>query len=270
MYNKKKGILGIVITGILLILLVLISNISIGKLSYIENWFSTLVMPIQNGITFFKNKIIGNNQFFEDINNLQAENEELKQRNSQLEQELRELEILKSENTTLKEYVNLTDKYSDYSTKPAYIINKDISNYSQVIVINVGRADGIETNMTVIADKGLVGHVISVTEHTAKVQTIIDTATTVSATISTSRDSIIVRGTLEIPNMKATYIPVDATLVQGDSLETSGMGGIYPKGIHIGTISKVVNTKNSIDRYAVVTPAVDFQKIETVLVILTK
>ena len=93
------------------------------------------------------------------------------------------------------------------------------------------------------------------------------TATTVSATISTSRDSIIIRGTLDVPNLKATYIPTEATLVQGDNIETSGMGGIYPKGIHIGTISQIMNTKNTIDRYAIVTPAVDFQKLETVLVI---
>ena len=125
--------------------------------------------------------------------------------------------------------------------------------------------------MTVISDKGLVGHVISVTEKTAKVQTVIDTSHTVSSTISTSRDSIIVRGTLEDQSiLKATYIPTDATLLQGDNIETSGLGGIYPKGIHIGTIKQIVNTKNVTDRYAYVETVVDFKKLETVLVIMNK
>ena len=225
-------------------------------------------MPIQNGLTYLKNKISGNNTFFTDINNLKVENEELKQENSKLEQSLRELEIIKAENSTLKEFVNLTDKYTTYNTVPAYVINRDISNYSNTVVINVGAKEGIKTNMTVIADNGLVGHVISVTETTSKVQTINDPASTVSATISTTRDSILCKGVLEDKKMlKATYIPTEATLVQGDNVETSGMGGIYPKGIHIGTIKDVVNTRNITDRYANIETAVDFSKIETVLVI---
>lgn len=266
--NKKSRILGIVITVVILLLLVFFTNIDTGKLSYIENAFSTLVMPIQNGLTYLKNKISGNNTFFTDINNLKAENEELKNKNSELEKSLREFEIMKAENTTLKEFVGLKEKYGEYETIPAYVIDRDISNYSEIIIINVGEKDGIKEDMTVIADKGLVGHVISVTDHTAKVQTIIDTSSTVSSTISTSRDGIIVRGTLEDKTtLKATYIPTDANIIQGDSVETSGLGGIYPKGIHIGTIKQVVNTKNIIDRYALVETAVDFSKIETVLVI---
>lgn len=266
--NKKTGIIGIIITIIILIILVFVSNINIEKMAYIENAFSSLVMPIQNGLTYLKNKVSGNNTFFTDINNLKTENEELKEKNSELEQSLRELESIKAENATLKEQLDLTEKYGEYKTIPAYVINKDISNYSGVIVINVGSKDGIKTNMTVIADKGLVGHVISVTDSTAKVQTIVDTASSVSCTISTSRDGIIAKGTLEGDSMlKATLIPTDANLVLDDSVETSGLGGIYPKGIHVGTIKKIVNTKNITDRYAMIETAVDFSKIETVLVV---
>ena len=260
--NKKTGIIGIIVTIIILIFLVIITNTDIAKVSYVENVVNTLVMPIQNGLTFLKNKISGNNQFFENINNLQNENEELKKKNSELEQALRELEIL-------KEYVNLKDKYKSYSTIPAYVINRDIGNYSNTVVINVGSKDGIKENMTVIADQGLVGHVISTTDHTSKVQTIVDTATAVTSTISTTKDTIIVQGTLENKSeLKATYIPTDASLIQGDSIETSGIGGIYPKGIHIGTIKEIFNTKNITDRYATVETSVDFSKLDTVLVIL--
>ena len=269
MYRKKKtGIIGIIITIIILIFLVVITNTDIAKMSYVENIVSTLVMPIQNGLTYLKGKLTGNDSFFQDINNLKEENENLKKKNSELEQSLREYEIVKSENDTLKEYMNLKDKYKDYTTMPAYVINKDISNYRNTVVINVGEKDGIKENMTVIADEGLVGHVISVTDHTAKVQTIIDTATAVTSTISTTKDTIIVQGTLEnSEELKATYIPTDATVLQGDNVETSGLGGIYPKGIHIGTIKEVYNTKNPTDRYATVETAVDFSKLATVLVI---
>lgn len=265
--NKKAEIAGIIITIIILIFIVILSNIDSGT-SFLENAVSKLVMPIQNGLTYIKNGISGNSTFFTDINNLEQENEELRQENSELEQSLRELESIRSENETLKEYLDLTEKYAEYSTVPAYIINKDISNYSKTIVINVGSDDGIEENMTVIADQGLVGHVISVTSDTAKVRTIIDTSNSVSCLLSTTEESIVCRGTLEEDSsLKAVYIPDDDSILQGDSVVTSGLGGIYPKGIHVGTIEKVVNTQNSTDRYAIVQTAVDFDKLDTVLVI---
>ena len=267
--NKKAEIAGIVITIIILILIVVFSNAD-SETSFLENAASKLVMPIQNGLTYLKNGISGNSTFFTDINNLKQENEELKQKNSELEQSLRELENIKTENNTLKEYLNLTEKYGEYKTVPGYVINKDISNYSKTIVINIGKKDGIEENMTVIADQGLVGHVISVTDDTAKIQTIIDTASSVSCTMS-NKDTIVCKGTLENnTTLKAMYIPTEANVIQGDSIETSGLGGIYPKGIHVGTIQKVENTQNITDRYALVETAVDFNKLDTVLVIVNE
>lgn len=265
--NKKSGILGIVITIVILILIVIFSNRE-ANTSFFENVANKLVMPIQNGLTYLKNKVSGNSTFFTDINNLKKENQNLEEKNSQLEQELRELENIRTENETLKEYLGLTEKYGEYKTVPGYIIDKDISNYSKIIVINIGKKDGIEENMTVIADEGLVGHVVSVTDNTAKVRTIIDTSSSISCLMSTNKDSIVCKGTLESDTeLKAMYIPTNANLVQGDSVDTSGLGGIYPKGIHVGTVKKIISTKNITDRYAIVETAVNFSKLNTVLVI---
>lgn len=265
--NKKSGLLGIIITIIILTLIVIFSNMETNT-SFFENIANKLVMPVQNGLIYIKNKVSGNSTFFTDINNLKTENQNLKERNSQLEQDLRELESIKSENETLKEYLGLTEKYGEYKTVSGYVINKDISNYSKVIIINIGKKDGIEENMTVIADEGLVGHVVSVTDNTAKVRTIIDTSSSISCLMSTNKEGIVCKGTLESnTELKAMYIPTDANLVQGDSVDTSGLGGIYPKGIHVGTIKKIVTTKNITDRYAIIETAVNFNKLNTVLVV---
>ena len=266
--NKKSTVIGIIITSLILIFVVAVSNSKIEKISQIGKPFTSFTNSIQNGMVYLKNKIAGNDSFFIHVEEMKSENENLKKKNIELEQSLRELEILKAENATLKEYVNLTDKYTEYTTYPAYVIQSDISNYSKIIIINAGKKDGIDVNMTVISDKGLVGHVISVTDDTAKVQTIIDTSSTVTSTISTTRDSIIAKGVIDSNNqLQASFIPTEANVLEGDSVETSGIGGIYPKGIHIGTIKKVVNTKNITNRYAIIETAVDFSKLETVLVI---
>ena len=194
--NKRTGIIGIIITIIVLIILVLLTNIKTGSITGIQNAFSKIVMPIQNGLTYLKNKLAGNNAFFEDINNIKAENEALREKNSQLEEALRELEIIKAENATLREYNNMSEKYKDYITVPGYIINKDISNLSDTMVINIGSDDGISENMPVITTEGLVGYVLSTTNKTSKIQPIIDPGASVSASMSTSRDGVIVRGIL--------------------------------------------------------------------------
>jgi len=269
MYKKNTtGIIGIIITITVLILIVIFSNINDENLSYLESSTSKIIMPIQNGLTYLKNKIAGNDSFFTDINQLKQENEELRQKNSELEQSLRELEMIKAENAELREYSAMMDKYSEYETIPANIINKDISNYSRVFIINVGANNGVKEDMAVIAESGLVGHITSVTQNTAKIQTIIDSASSVSSTISTSKDGIVCKGYLEGNNqLKATYIPTEANLLQDDKVVTSGMGGIYPKGILIGTIKEIKNMKNITDRYAIIETAVDFNKIQTVLVV---
>ena len=266
--ERQSGIIGVIITIIILILLIVFTNTKKTDITIVEDIANTVVVPIENGLTYLKNKVNNNDKFFTNVNELKTENEQLKQKNSELEQSMREYEIIKNENEQLKQELNLSEKYGQYTTVPGTIISRDISNYTKTIVINVGKDDGIEEKMTVIANEGLVGYVVSVTSHTAKIQTIADSASATSCLTSTTRETMISKGTVEKNSLlKATYIETSANIIEGDSLETSGLGGIYIKGIHVGKVKKVVDGTNKIDSYAVIESAVDFEKLETVLVI---
>lgn len=266
--EKKGGIIGIVLTIMILIILVVFTNTDSENISIIENIASNIVMPIENGLTYLKNKINNNDKFFENIEQLKTENETLKQKNSELEQQLREYEIIKNENDQLKQQLKLAEKYNQFTTVPGTIISRDISNYSKTLVINIGSNHGIKEKMTVIADEGLVGYVVSTTDKTAKIQTIVDSASATSCLASSTRDTMICKGTIENkPLLSASNIATDARIIQGDSVETSGLGGIYVKGIHVGKIKKVNAGSNKTDSYATIETAVDFEKLETVLVI---
>lgn len=268
MKNSKTGTIGICITVIVLIIIIILSNIGTERMNIMKNGITKIFMPAQNAFVFVKNKITGNEQEISDIEQLKQENKQLREENTKLKQEERELEILKSENNTLKEYLELKNKYGNYNTIPAYLIEKTYSNYEKIIVINVGTKEGIKVNMPVISESGLVGHIISVTENTAKVQVILDTASNVSTEISTSNQSVLIKGIQgNNKQVKATNIPAETTLMPGDTVFTSGLGGIYPKGILIGTIKEVINTKNEMDRYAYIDTATNFDKLSTVLVI---
>lgn len=266
--NKQTEIFGGIITVIILVLLVFLSNVETNKLSYVQSAANAIISPIQRIASDIKNKIQGNSAYFSNMDNIIEENEKLRERNSELETQIRELEMIKAENSTLREYASLSEKYETFVSVPAYIIDRDVSNFSSNLILNAGKDKGIEENMTVIADKGLVGHVISVSKDTCKVQVIVDPASTVSCNISRTEESIICKGTLENSQvLRASYIPTGAELIQNDSVYTSGIGGIYPKGIIIGTIKEIITTSNVTDRYAVVEPAVDFSKLNAVLII---
>lgn len=269
--NKKSGIIGIIIMVIILIVLVITTNTNINNFSKIENIFNKAITPLQNGLMHLKNKIAKNNSFFENIDSLQEENEKLKAQNEELQTQLNELQLVKSENEILRQYVNLAEQYSGYDTVGAYIINKNISNLSDVFMINVGTKDGIEENMAVIGEDGLVGYVLSVTNSTAKVQPIIDAASNISAVNTSSRNNVVVSGQVDSDKELRVYsLQTDDELIKGDIIETSGLGGIYPKGIKIGTIKEIIETKNVTEKYAILETKVDFKNLEYVLVIKNK
>ena len=147
--DKKSGIIGIIITIIILIILVIFSNTNSENISIIENIASKVVMPIENSLTYLKNKINNNDKFFANVNELKTENESLKQAKSELEQKLREYEIIKNENEQLKQELNLAEKYGQYTTVPGTIISRDISNYSKTLVINIGSDNGVDRKSVV-------------------------------------------------------------------------------------------------------------------------
>ncbi|MBO5348229.1 MAG: rod shape-determining protein MreC [Clostridia bacterium] len=266
--DNKNSKVGIVITAVILILLVILTNLDNNTWSRIANPFTKLTMSAQSGITYLKNKISKNDDYFASVDYLKNKNEELKKENEELKQKNQELEILKAENKTLKEHTKLADKYSDYDLIPGYVIQRDFSNYSKIVVINVGKNIGVEPGMTVVADGGLVGYIVSAEDNTSKVQTIVDTASAVSGIFAGTDKSLVTRGILDSNNkIKGTYIDNDVVVNEGDNIQTSGIGGIYPKNINIGKVKEIVNTQNKTNRYVYIETSVDFENLTNILVL---
>ena len=96
--NNKSGVVGVTITIIILVLLVVFTNRNTENISTLENFANVVIVPIQNGLTYLKNKVNNNDKFFENVNELKTENEQLKQKNNELEKSLREFEVMKTEN----------------------------------------------------------------------------------------------------------------------------------------------------------------------------
>ena len=202
---------------------------------------------------------------------LQVENAQLREYIAQLEGQLALNGDLQKENERLKEALNFYEDNPEYELVTARVTAKSSSYWFETFVISAGRNQGIAVDMVVLAPQGLVGRVVEVGGNWSKVMSIIDSESSVSALIERTRDTGIVRGTSEVESGEARcnmfYLPLDNDLVPGDRVLTSGLGGVFPKGIVIGEVIEVSRDTSSTDRIAVIETAVDFSKLEEVMVL---
>jgi rod shape-determining protein MreC len=269
---KSKWIIVIIITLTMLMVIALSTNQN-SRVNWLGNAISIPLAPVQEFFSFTGKKIEGSLGLFKDIRVVRKENEELKAQIDQLEKEKRELERYRQEIKELRDVLSFKDQYNDFDFLGVNIIAKDPGNWFHVFTIDRGGKDGIQPDFPVITSKGLVGRVNNVWPFSAKVVSVIDEDSTVSAIISKTRDYVLVKGDITLKNQglcKLEYIPADIDVTVGDTVETSGIGGVFPRGIIIGTIKEVMGNDSSFSKYAIITPAVDFKRLEEVVVLKSK
>ena len=155
----------------------------------------------------------------------------------------------------MRELYKLDQKYPNYKKVAANVIGKDSGNWFNVFLIDKGKKDGIEKDMNVMAGNGLVGIVIDVGPHYAKVRSIIDDTSKVSGMVLSTSGNCIVNGDLQAMN---------------DQVVTSYVSDKFLQGILIGYVSETEMDSNNITKSGTITPAADFEHLREVLVILDK
>lgn len=228
-------------------------------LSPFQKFFSAMGNRAESAVTFFK-----------DIKAVKQENERLRKQIDALENENRELKSYKRKNEELTELLKMKNQFNEFESLGANIIAKDPGNWFNTFKIDRGLKDGVNINSPVITRKGLVGRVFVSYPFSSKVISLIDVDTTVSGRVSRTRDLVRIRGDLLFKNKGLCvmdYITPDADISVGDTVETSGLGGLYPKGIMIGTILEIRKVGSEINRYAIIEPVVDLKRLEEVLVL---
>lgn len=193
---------------------------------------------------------------------------------SEVEQ-LREMKVkideVKSENQRLRAFLGYKQIAPQFDLVLARVIARDPGNWTDTLMINLGTNDGIKKDMVVVTAQGLVGNVVSVFSSAARVQLILDPRSSVGALVqrAESRVAGIVEGNSSDKTLaRMVNIPRDSDIIEGDQIITSGFGGIYPKGIVVGSVEAIANDSGGLLKYAMLRPAVDFQKLEEVAVIV--
>lgn len=232
-------------------------------------WLESIVLrvfsPFNHGISLVTANVKNYVGTIAKFRRMEEENKELREK---IEITLQENAILKEKLIAydrLKKLLELKESFS-YEMIPSLVISREPGNWFNSVIIDRGRADGVKENMAVATYYGLVGRVVSVDSHTAKVLLILDQRSAVGGMIQRSRDIGVVKGS-ESNYCYMEYLSHDADIKINDIVITSGLGSIFPKGIKIGRVVGVEKEKHALFQDVLIRPEVDFTKLEEVFVV---
>ncbi|GAB4291645.1 MAG: rod shape-determining protein MreC [Coriobacteriia bacterium] len=190
----------------------------------------------------------------------------LSEQNAELRARLAELEEARQENERLRELVEFAEE-RQLTKLGARVIGKPATPWEGALLIDRGSADGVEPGMPVLAAQGLVGQVYEVSERVAKVRLLTDQRSGVAAMVQSSRVPGVVQGSVE-GALTLEFVAADAAPVVGDVVITSGLGGVYPKGLVIGDVTGVAERRGELFPRIDVASRIEIDRLEEVLILL--
>lgn len=265
---RNKYIIILICVTLVIVLFSAFYNKDAEKVPFVENTIGVILKPFQSAITYTVNGVGGFFKKFEDVAKLQEENKQLREEIDALNAELRKYEDYKIENERLTSLLELKTNNQSFNYVAAKVIARDYSGWYETVTINKGLKDGIKKYDAVVTSQGLVGHITEVGEKYARIVTVVDSSSSVGAVVSRTKDIVMVDGDVKLMDegkCKLSYAAKNSAVIEGDILETSGLGDIYPAGILIGKVSEITN--KSSESLITVEPAVDFGKLSEVLVV---
>lgn len=197
--------------------------------------------------------------------------ETLQEENDRLQNMENEIAKLEDENRTLRELLELKEYFENYEMVAANVIAYDVSDWFNEFTIDKGTDDGINRGDVVITPKGLAGIVYSTTGSSAKVRCIVDEQYILYGRIDRSNELVRIRGTSNenySAKLKVDRIAETTDLFVGDKIITAESGGVYPKGLVLGTVTEIFTDEVSNERYAYVEPAVNFTTVSRFFVLV--
>lgn len=271
---KRIFSLRVVIT--LLVALVIAALIAVGmavseRTPLGQRITETMLQPVRSGVAALTRQVERIYNYMYDYDRLEAENDILRERIAQLEQENQAAAELLAENERLREFLNLQEEHDEFSYLTAYITGWDSSNYRSSFTIGKGSASGITEGIAALNEYGqMVGVVTDVGLNWATITTVLDSNLRISAQISGSGYTGVAQGTLQTGadgDIRLNYVSVNAVMKNGDLVVTSG-SDTYPKGLALGYVSAFGLSEGGTDRFATVTAGADFSSLEQVFLIL--
>ena len=200
--------------------------------------------------------------------NVKRENEELKAKLKAWPALQTQVEELHAANERLRKLLQFKQSFLT-ETIPAEVIGEDASYWFKTILLNKGTRHGVKKGLAVVTSEGIVGKIVDCSYSVSKVLLAVDRNSAIDALIQRSRARGIVEG-VNHSTCQLKYVPRTADIALKDKIVSSGLGGIYSKGLLIGTVNRIVKKDYGLFQYVEIEPSVDFSKLEEVLIVLKK
>lgn len=225
--------------------------------------FQELGRLISGGIQGLRDRTVA-------VDQVMSENDSLREQLNQLREQMVDYDDMKAENELYRSYYKIEDAYSDYQLVSAFVIGRDPIEKYYSFTIDRGRRDGISVDDVVIAAEGVVGRITAVGYNYAEVLTVLDPEVSMGCTVSRTRDIGLAEGDSSLvqqSRLKMSYLPRETLVTSGDLVVTTGLGGVFPAGLIVGTVEDVRTESSGKSMYAVVAPTADIQGLTSVFVI---
>lgn len=228
----------------------------------------TALTPLQAGMTRVADAISGIWDTFAEIGRLRVENARLR---SQVENLNREVAVLREQASSAQRLERLLQlrQQLTYQAVATRVIGRDPSRWFTTVLVDRGSRDGIRRNAPVVTPDGIVGRVIEVTPMASRVLLISDSRSAVGVLIQASRDAGVVEGVGGI-RLHLKYLSRAAVINEGDLVVTSGLGGVFPRGLVVGRIGDIIREEGELLQEAVVEPAAQLDRLEEMLILLPR
>ena len=260
-YITKKGIFIAAAAIVVSVAAAISVAVSGGRAGFASLLSEPFFKPVKSAMTSLVSSLEHLYDYMYRYDEIVAENNRLRGRVAELEQEYREYTEISEENERLRSLLGFAERHEDFDMEPVSVISWTASNFASSFTVSKGSNAGIALYDPVVDENGhLVGQVTSVTSGSSTVTTVIDTSSHVGALIYETGATGVISGEFELfrdGRLKFSYFSTEIPLTVGDTVVTSGSGGLYPAGLVIGTVTGISVSSSGLDPYAVVETAAD-------------
>ena len=264
--SARPGVLVIFIVVSIVLTTLWFREGSNGPVHRLRNGVQAVAAPIETAGEFVTRPARGFFRWASDLGVSRSQFETLRTQNGELRRRVSDLEEARLENLRLRGLLNFVGS-SKTRSLGARVIGRPTNSWEGVITIDRGTADGVNQGQPVVGPQGLLGQTIDVTRHSAKVRLITDPSSGVAAMVQSTRAEGVVRGSID-GGLTLEFVSRETTVRAGDVVISSGMGGVYPKGLIIGEITSVKSTPSTLYQDIVLAPAGSLSGLEEVIVLV--
>lgn len=268
-FLRSKFFTVIVIVAMVMVIVPTVFG-SMGLTGVLKDTVNIILSPFQKVFTYCTDAVDGFTSFFTEFDRIVEENNALREEINTLRDKISSAEEAEEMNEWLYNYLELKREHTDFKFTEATVSAREGGNYTTVFMLDKGRAHGVEKDMPVVTEHGIVGYITEVGTTWSKAVTFLEEGTAIGAYVERNGTEGVIEGSFSLSEegiCLMSYLSDDADIKEGDRIVSSGYGSVYPRGLVIGTVEKIEKDSASRSITVTVRPSADLRELKRMMII---